>query len=44
MQAHSGMERTESQWHELLNKTGFRIINIWKADEGHMAVIEAEVV
>ena len=43
MQAHSGMERTESQWHELLGKTGYKIVKIWRAEEGHIAVIEAEV-
>jgi len=43
MQLFSGMERTESQWHELLGKTGFKVIKIWRADEGNTAVIEAAV-
>ncbi|KIN07024.1 hypothetical protein OIDMADRAFT_15974 [Oidiodendron maius Zn] len=44
MQVCDGMERTESQWHELLGKTGFKIVKIWKADAGTTAVIEAVVV
>ena len=28
MQVCDGMERTESQWHELLGKTGFKIVKI----------------
>ena len=43
MQGCDGMERTESQWHELLKKTGFKIIKFWRADVGTTAVIEAVV-
>lgn len=43
MQVCDGMERTESQWYELLGKTGFKIIKIWRADVGTSAVIEALV-
>jgi demethylsterigmatocystin 6-O-methyltransferase len=43
MQVCDGMERTESQWHELLGKTGFKIVKIWRADVGTTAVIEAVV-
>jgi len=43
MQTCDGMERTESQWHELLGKTGFKIVKIWRAEEGTTAVIEAVV-
>ncbi len=41
MQTCDGMERTETQWHELLKKTGFKIVKIWRADAGTTAVIEA---
>jgi hypothetical protein len=43
MQTCDGMERTESQWHELLKKTGFKVVKIWRADEGTTSVIEAIV-
>jgi hypothetical protein len=43
MQTCDGMERTESQWYELLGKTGFKVVKIWRADEGNAAVIEAVV-
>jgi demethylsterigmatocystin 6-O-methyltransferase len=43
MQTCDGMERTESQWHKLLGKTGFKIVKIWRADVGPSAVIEAVV-
>ncbi|KAN0102557.1 S-adenosyl-L-methionine-dependent methyltransferase [Hyaloscypha variabilis] len=39
-----GMERTESQWHELLKQAGFKIINILRPDEGTTSVIEAIVI
>jgi demethylsterigmatocystin 6-O-methyltransferase len=38
-----GMERTEAQWHELLGKSGFKIVKIWRPDEGFASVIEAVV-
>jgi demethylsterigmatocystin 6-O-methyltransferase len=43
MQCCDGMERTGSQWYELLEKTGFKIVKIWRAEVGSIAVIEAEV-
>ena len=39
----NGMERSETQWHELLGKAGFRIMKIWKAEMGSTATIEAEL-
>jgi demethylsterigmatocystin 6-O-methyltransferase len=44
MQTCDGMERTETQWHELLGKAGFKIVKIWRADVGTTCVIEAVVV
>ena len=41
MQVSAGMERTKPQWHELLNKTGFKIVKICRADEGNVAAVEA---
>jgi hypothetical protein len=39
----TGAERDEAQWEHLMGKAGFKIVKIWKAKVGHMAVIEAEV-
>ena len=39
----TGMERTRTQWHDLLDSAGFRIINIWPVSEGAECVIEAEL-
>ncbi|KAE9962613.1 hypothetical protein BLS_000114 [Venturia inaequalis] len=39
----NGKERTESDWHELLGKAGFKIENIHRAKVGTNAVIEAIV-
>lgn len=38
-----GKERTESDWHELLSKAGFKIEKIHRAEVGTAAVIEAMV-
>jgi demethylsterigmatocystin 6-O-methyltransferase len=43
MQTCDGMERTESQWHALLGNTGFKIVKIWRAEQGTTAVIEAAI-
>lgn len=43
MQICDGKERTESDWHEILGKTGFKIIRIWKAKVGTTAIIEAVI-
>ncbi|KAJ9261850.1 hypothetical protein DTO027B5_3033 [Paecilomyces variotii] len=37
----AGVERSESQWRELLHSAGFEIVRIWKKDPGMEAVIEA---
>ena len=38
-----GMERTEKQWHELLNSVGLKIVHVWMDDQDAEAVIEAEL-
>ncbi|KAF2427851.1 S-adenosyl-L-methionine-dependent methyltransferase [Tothia fuscella] len=38
-----GKERTEEDWYDLLGKAGFKIVNIWRAEVGTSAVIEAAV-
>jgi hypothetical protein len=38
-----GMERTESQWYELLPKAGFEILRIVRAEVSPFAVIEARL-
>ena len=43
MQTCYGMERTETQWRELLGKAGFQIVKSWKADTGNIVVIEAAI-
>jgi hypothetical protein len=40
----TGMERDETQWQGLLERSGLRIVKIWRARVGHMAIIEAEAV
>ncbi|KIW72672.1 hypothetical protein PV04_00850 [Phialophora macrospora] len=40
----TGMERDETQWESLLERSGLRIVKIWRARVGHMAIIEAEAV
>lgn len=39
-----GKERTEGDWHALLGKAGFKIENIFKAEIGETAVIEASII
>lgn len=36
-----GIERTESQWHRLLESVGLRIGQIWRLHDETEAVIEA---
>lgn len=36
-----GFERTESQWHRLLESVGFRVGQIWRLYDETEAVIEA---
>ena len=38
---HTGMERSEDQWHDLLKSEGLEIIKIWNNPNGDGAVIEA---
>ena len=38
---HTGMERSEDQWHDLLNSEGLKITKIWNNPNGDGAVIEA---
>ncbi|KAL4889361.1 S-adenosyl-L-methionine-dependent methyltransferase [Aspergillus ambiguus] len=39
----AGGERTESQWQQLLDAAGFRIMHIWTADKWSESLIECEV-
>ena len=39
----SASERTEQQWHELLETAGFKIVKIWTYDPGTESLIEAEL-
>lgn len=38
----SGMERTESQWRQLLDSEGFKIVELWSIP-GNEGCIEAEL-
>lgn len=37
----SGVERSEKEWHALLDQSGFRILNIYQKDDPNNAIIEA---
>ena len=41
MLLHAGMERTESQWIELLNEVGLELEGFWTVERGGEGVIEA---
>ncbi|CAD6590643.1 MAG: hypothetical protein ASARMPREDX12_004609 [Alectoria sarmentosa] len=41
MSVAAGMERTEKQWHELLNSVGLEIVRIWTKDSDSESIIEA---
>ena len=41
MLLHAGMERTESQWKELLNGVGLELVGFWTVEIGGEGVIEA---
>ena len=41
MLLHGGMERTESQWKELLNDVGLELGGFWTVERGGEGVIEA---
>lgn len=36
-----GMERTRTQWSDLLESEGLRLVDVWQANGGPEAVIEA---
>ena len=40
----SSKERTEQNWHTLLESAGFRILKIWMYEPGTESLIEAELV
>lgn len=40
----ASLERTESQWRQLLTKAGFRVVNVWTVDRWSESLIECEVV
>jgi hypothetical protein len=40
---HTGMERNEDQWRQLLSSAGFAILRIWRAELGTTAIIEADL-
>lgn len=42
MVMNGGIERTESQWHQLLSSVGLKIVNIWTMEEGAESIIEAD--
>ena len=37
MVLHSGMERSEGQWKELIKGVGLEIVGFWQGKEGGMA-------
>lgn len=39
----AGMERTESQWINLLSLSGLRLVKIWSSRNGMESVIEATI-
>lgn len=41
MGLHAGMERSETQWHELLDSEGLEIVKVWQLMPGGESVIEA---
>ena len=43
MMQHTGMERSEDQWRQLLSSVGFEILRIWWAELGTTAIIEADL-
>ena len=43
MMQHTGMERNEDQWRQLLSSVGFEILRIWRAELGTTAIIEADL-
>ena len=43
MMSFGGMERTESQWQDMLLEVGLEIKNIWRKDGKNLSVIEAKL-
>ena len=43
MGLHAGMERSERQWHELLDSEGLEIVKVWQVMPGSESVIEARL-
>lgn len=43
MGLHAGMERSEGQWHELLDGEGLEIVKVWQVMPGSESVIEARL-
>jgi hypothetical protein len=43
MMQHTGMERNEDQWRQLLSSVGFEILRIWRAELGTAAIIEVDL-
>jgi hypothetical protein len=43
MMQHTGMERNNDQWRQLLSSAGFEIVRIWRAELGTTAIIEADL-
>ena len=41
MLLHAGMERTESQWKELLSEVGLDLTGFWTVERGGEGVVEA---
>lgn len=39
----AGAERTESQWRQLLEAAGFKIMHIWTADKWSESLLECEL-
>lgn len=40
---HSGSQRSEAEWRELLGEAGFNVAGVWKPNGDGDGVIEAEV-
>lgn len=39
----AGMERSSSQWHDLLDSIGLRIVKVWPSEGFRESVIEAKL-
>lgn len=39
-----GMERTKTQWHDLLQSVGLKIVHIWQVSVDAESIIETELV